>query len=78
MYIVYVLPVNHQIACNSTGDCAIGDGVKKYFFSLCLRKIQTGLHLDLGKSHLNTFTQTHTHRPDCSSSITPAQCQSMV
>ncbi|XP_076127984.1 uncharacterized protein LOC143109213 [Alosa pseudoharengus] len=29
------------------GDCAIGDGVKKYFFSLCLKKIQTGLHLDL-------------------------------
>ncbi|CAL8403788.1 unnamed protein product [Boreogadus saida] len=29
------------------GDCAIGDGVKKYFFSLCLNKLQTGLHLHL-------------------------------
>ncbi|CAL8342117.1 unnamed protein product [Arctogadus glacialis] len=29
------------------GDCAIGDGVKKYLFSLCLNKVQTGLHLHL-------------------------------
>ncbi|CAL8235939.1 unnamed protein product [Boreogadus saida] len=35
------------------GDCAIGDGVKKYFFSLCLNKLQTGLHLHLGKSILS-------------------------
>ncbi|CAL8350489.1 unnamed protein product [Boreogadus saida] len=31
------------------GDCAIGDGVKKYFFSLCLNKLQTGLNLHLNR-----------------------------
>ncbi|CAL8310478.1 unnamed protein product [Boreogadus saida] len=45
------------------GDCAIGDGVKKYFFSLCLNKLQTGLHLHLdytgGKTILFTGAADH-------------------
>ncbi|CAL8361350.1 unnamed protein product [Arctogadus glacialis] len=45
------------------GDCAIGDGVKKYLFSLCLNKVQTGLHLHLdytgGKTILFTGAADH-------------------
>ncbi|CAL8298023.1 unnamed protein product [Arctogadus glacialis] len=37
----------------SKGDCAIGDGVKKYLFSLCLNKLQTGLHLHLDYTDLD-------------------------
>ena len=46
-------PQEFFIVLYMTGDCAIGDGVKKYFFSLCLNKVQTGLHLHLGKSMLS-------------------------
>ena len=46
-------PQEFFIVLYMTGDCAIGDGVKKYLFSLCLNKVQTGLHLHLGKSMLS-------------------------
>ncbi|CAL8388583.1 unnamed protein product [Boreogadus saida] len=42
-------PQEFFIVLYMTGDCAIGDGVKKYFFSLCLNKLQTGLNLHLNR-----------------------------